>query len=176
MINYKRPLGHEIIEAAIHASATLGEGSIVWWYARIMAGVRIGKNVSIGGGAEIGRGSVIGDNTRISAGVFLPPNSVVGNNVFIGPNATFTDDKTPRVLMPGDHPYTAQPPVIHDHAAIGAGATICPGVVIGEGARVAAGAVVSKNVAPHSMVRGLPARPRTMPIQWEHVADFASAD
>ncbi len=164
------------IQAYIDPTSTMGEGSMVWHYARVLAEVRIGKNVSIGGGAEIGRGSVIGDNTRISAGVFLPPNSVVGENVFIGPNATFTDDKHPRVLKPGDPPYTAQPPIIKDHAAIGAGATICPGVIIGERARVAAGAIVTKDVVPDGMVRSMPARPRTMPVPWEHAATHAAAD
>lgn len=165
------------IQAYIDPTSTMGEGSMVWHYARILAEVRIGKNVSIGGGAEIGRGTVIGDDSRISAGVFLPPNSVIGANVFIGPNATFTDDKHPRVLKPGDPPYIAQPPVIHDFAAIGAGAVICPGVIIGEGARVAAGALVTKDVVPHGMVRNPnPARQRTMPRQWEHNQDFAAAD
>ncbi len=172
--NFKTP--HGCIQAYIAPSATLGEGSVVWHYARVLAEVRIGKNVSIGGGAEIGRGSVIGDNTRISAGVFLPSNSIVGSNVFIGPNATFTDDKHPKVLKPGDPPYNAQPPIIHDDAAIGANATICPGVTIGARARVAAGAIAAKDVVPDGMVRSMPARPRTMPRQWEHVADFSAAD
>ena len=41
---------------------------------------------------------------------------------------------------------------------IGAGATILKGVDIGEGAVVAAGAVVTKNVAPYSIVAGVPAK------------------
>lgn len=167
---------HGAIQAFIAPSATMGEDSVVWHFARVLAEVRIGRNVSIGGGAEIGRGCVIGDDTRISAGVFLPPHSVVGKAVFIGPNATFTDDRHPRVLKPGDPPYNAEPPHIGDFAAIGAGAVICPGVRIGEGARVAAGAIVTKDVVPFGMVRSMPARPRTMPVQWEHVAEAASAD
>lgn len=164
------------INAFIDPSATMPDSSVVWHFGRVLAQVRIGERVSIGGGAEIGRGSVIGDDSRISAGVFLPPNSIVGKSVFIGPNATFTDDPHPRVLKPGDPPYNALPPVIHDFAAIGAGAVICPGVTIGEGARVAAGAIVTKDVVPHGMVRGMPARPRTMPRQWEHAQDCAAAD
>lgn len=165
------------IQAYIDPTSIIEEGSMVWHFARILAGVRIGKNVSVGGGSEIGRGSVIGDDSRISAGVFLPPNSVVGKSVFIGPNATFTDDPHPRVLKPGDPPYNAMPPVIHDHAAIGAGAVICPGVVIGEGARVAAGALVAKDVDPHTMVRSQPARVQVMiPFLWQHVAEVAAVE
>jgi acetyltransferase-like isoleucine patch superfamily enzyme len=41
---------------------------------------------------------------------------------------------------------------------IGSRATILPGVRIGRGAVVAAGAVVTKDVAPDTMVGGVPAR------------------
>lgn len=44
-------------------------------------------------------------------------------------------------------------------AWIGARAVLLPGVTIGEGAVVAAGAVVTKDVAPNTLVAGVPARP-----------------
>jgi acetyltransferase-like isoleucine patch superfamily enzyme len=43
-------------------------------------------------------------------------------------------------------------------ADIGVNAVILPGVTIGEGAIVGAGAVVTKDVAPYSVVAGVPAR------------------
>lgn len=158
MINYKRPLHHQIIEAYIDPSAIILEGSIVWWYARVLQSVRIGKNVSIGGGTEIGRGSTIGDESRIGANVFLPPNSVIGERVFVGPGVVFTDDMHPFVRRTEDGPYEAKPPILEDGAAIGAGAVILPGIRIGRGALVAAGAIVTEDVPPNCMVRGLPAR------------------
>ena len=42
---------------------------------------------------------------------------------------------------------------------LGHGSTILPGVTVGNGAVVGAGAVVSRNVAPYSIVGGVPARP-----------------
>lgn len=42
---------------------------------------------------------------------------------------------------------------------IGHGAIVLPGVKIGDGAVIAAGAVVSKDVAPYSIVGGVPAKP-----------------
>lgn len=44
------------------------------------------------------------------------------------------------------------------HAWLGAGAIVLPGVTVGEGAIVAAGAVVTKDVAPRTVVGGVPAR------------------
>ncbi len=47
---------------------------------------------------------------------------------------------------------------IGDDVWIGAGAVILPGVTLGQGAIVAAGAVVNDDVAPYSIVGGVPAR------------------
>jgi len=49
--------------------------------------------------------------------------------------------------------------VIGNDCWIGHGAIILPSVTVGDGAVIAAGAVVSRNVAPYSIVGGVPARP-----------------
>lgn len=46
---------------------------------------------------------------------------------------------------------------------IGGGVTVCPGVTIGRGAFIAAGAVVTKNVPPHLLAMGVPARHHALP-------------
>ena len=47
---------------------------------------------------------------------------------------------------------------IEDDVWIGANAVILPGVTIGNHCVVAAGAVVTKDVPPHSLVAGVPAK------------------
>ena len=42
---------------------------------------------------------------------------------------------------------------------LGHGSTVLPGVTVGDGAVIGAGAVVSRDVAPYSIVAGVPARP-----------------
>lgn len=49
--------------------------------------------------------------------------------------------------------------VIGNDVWLAANSTICRGVTIGDGAVVAAGAVVTKDVAPYTIVAGVPAKP-----------------
>lgn len=142
----------------IDETAEIGEGSIVWHYATVLANVKIGKNCSIGSHAEIGRGTVIGDNTRIGAGAFLPSNSRVGHGVFIAPGVQFGDDLHPRA---NNANYDARPPLVDDGASVGMGTVVLPGIHIGVGAMVGAGSVVTHDVEAHGHVRGEPARSKS---------------
>lgn len=105
---------------------------------------------------------------------------VIGNNVWIGPQA-FLDARDlvmedfvgwgpgAKILgsahsgSPVDVPIVRtdleiKPVRIEAWADIGTNATILPGVTVGKGAIVGAGAVVTEDVAPFSIVAGVPAR------------------
>lgn len=150
LINNPTAYGH----VTVSTGATFDENVTIYQYATICDEARIGAHVVVGSGAWIGRGVCIGAQTRIQHGVFIPNGTQIGQSVFIGPNVTMTDDKYPHV----NQAYTPHPPILRDHCSIGAGAVLLPGVVIGEGAMVGAGAVVSRDVPPHALVTGVPAR------------------
>ncbi|MGD0079519.1 MAG: DapH/DapD/GlmU-related protein [Methanoregula sp.] len=121
---------------------------------------RIGDRVSIGTATVIEGNTIIGDDVNLQSMVYVPTNACIGNHVFIGPNAVLTNDRYPPSGIGG-----LQGPHIRDWAAIGANATLLPGVSIGEGSLVAAGAVVTRDVPEHMLAIGSPARLRDLPGQ-----------
>jgi acetyltransferase-like isoleucine patch superfamily enzyme len=119
---------------------------------------RMGDRVSIGTATVIDGHTVIGNDVSLQSRVYIPTNTRIGNHVFVGPNAILTNDRYPPTRIGGlDGPH------IMDGAAIGANATLLPGVCIGEGALVAAGAIVTHDVPDHMMAIGAPAKIKELP-------------
>ena len=137
---------------------------------RIGAFVEIQKNATIGSLCKISshtficEGVEIGKNCKISSHTFICEGVCVEDNVFVGHGVMFTNDIYPRAVTPaGELQTDADWHVVETRvkagASIGSNATIRAGVTIGEGAMVGAGAVVTKDVAPYTIVAGVPARP-----------------
>jgi acetyltransferase-like isoleucine patch superfamily enzyme len=117
---------------------------------------RIGDRTAIGTATVIDGNTSIGNDVSLQSMVYIPTNTTIGDHVFIGPNAVLTNDRYP----PSG---SLKGPIIKTGAAIGANATILPGVCIGEGALVAAGSIVTRDVPDHMMAVGNPARIKDLP-------------
>jgi acetyltransferase-like isoleucine patch superfamily enzyme len=165
---------------------TVGDGSIVGANSVLYTDLRLGERVLIGDLASIREGCVVGDHAIVGRSVMMLYNCTVGaytrvqdqahlvgdmqieEHVFIGMQVVTTNDNDVYLRRFGlPSPTAARGPAIRRYAAVGAGATILPGVEIGEGALVAAGAVVTRDVEPWTIVAGVPARVmRPVPIDW----------
>jgi len=83
----------------------------------------------------------------------------IEKGVTIGPGVAIYDhDHNLSLTHNKDDAFVCAPLTIGKNAWIGANAIILKGVTIGEGAVVAAGAVVNTDVAPYSIVGGIPAK------------------
>jgi len=141
--------------AIIEDNVEIGEGTRIWHFAHVRAGAKIGRNCNIGKGVYIDAGVEIGDRVKIQNFVSVYRGVKVEDDVFLGPHATLTNDLYPRSF---NEDWEVVPTLIKKGASIGANATIVCGVTIGEYAMVGAGAVVTKDVPPHALVYGNPAR------------------
>lgn len=141
--------------AEVSPQATVGDGTTIWHWVQVREGARIGGRCTIGKDAYIDAGVIVGDDCKIQNFATLYKGLVVGNRVFIGPHACFTNDMYPRAVSPD---WKVIPTKVEDGASIGANSTVLCGITIGRNAMVAAGAVVTKDVPPHALVAGVPAK------------------
>lgn len=135
----------------------LGARTRVWQFVVILAGARIGADCNINCQCFIENDVQVGDRVTLKPGVQLWDGLRLEDDVFVGPNATFTNDRTPRSKR---YPAAFARTVIGRGASIGANATILPGVTIGAGAMIGAGSVVTRDVPPGELWVGNPARSR----------------
>ena len=108
-------------------------------------------NLTIKKNSFIGSFSVIGVNESIE----------IGENVMIAQAVSIrdTDHAFDRTDIPmKQQGITTKPIVINDDVWIGYGAVITKGITIGQGAIIGANAVVTKDVAPFTIVGGVPAK------------------
>lgn len=132
-----------------------------WFYKGL--GAKVGRNVIFHFETEIrchyklkiGKGCIIGDNVILDARSGLE----LGENVNISSNVSI-------YTLQHDHrdPYFACPTnkkmnvTIKNRVWLGSNVIVLPGVTIGEGAVCCAGCVVTKDIAPYTVVAGIPAK------------------
>jgi len=104
---------------------------------------------------------IIGDYTRVGLHNTIIGPVNIGHHVNLAQGITVTalnhnfEDSEKKIDEQG---VCTTPVVIEDDVWIGANAVILPGVRVGTHSVVAAGAVVTKDVPPHSIVAGIPAK------------------
>lgn len=144
---------HPTAEVSPHAN--IGDGSKIWNLAQVRENATLGTNCIVSKNVYIDFDVCIGNNVKIQNNVNIYHGVVVEDDVFLGPSMTFTNDFYPRAFSKD---WKVTPTLVKKGASIGANSTIVCGIVIGEYAMVGSGSVVTKDVPPHTLVVGNPAR------------------
>ena len=126
-------------------------------------GCTIGENTKIGAFVEIQKNAVVGKNCKIQSHTFICEGVTIEDDVFVGHSVIFINDRYPRATtgtgsLQTDDDWQCVPTKVKRGATIGSGVTLLCGITIGENAMVGAGSVVTKDVPPHCVVTGNPAK------------------
>lgn len=154
MLDVAPPFVHRL---ALVESDAIGTGTRIWAFAHVQKDVTIGSNCNIGDHCFVESHVTIGDNVTVKNGVSIWQHVRIADNVFLGPNVALTNDMFPRSRDPEWVPVVTE---IEEGVTIGANATIVCGIRLGKRCFVGAGSVVTRDVAPHALVAGNPARQR----------------
>ena len=142
--------------AIVDEGAVLGEGTRVWHWVHISSGAKVGTDCSFGQNVFVGNDVLIGDNVKVQNNVSIYDAVRLEDDVFCGPSMVFTNVYNPRSAINRKNEY--RPTLVKRGATLGANCTIVCGTTVGEYAFVGAGAVVNRDVPPHALMVGVPAR------------------
>lgn len=147
---------------SIGSNVKLGEGVKLSKFINLY-GCQIGDDTKIGAFVEIQKNASVGRRCKISSHTFVCEGVTIEDNVFIGHGVMFINDSYPRATtedggLQTEKDWHVETTIVKCGASIGSGATILSKVTIGENAIVGAGSVVTRDVAPHTIVAGNPAR------------------
>lgn len=104
--------------------------------------------------------TVLGPGCLLLAGCFVSVDTVLGAHVQVHYGATVGHDAQLgdcTTVLPGAN--VSGTVRLDEGVTLGAGSVVLPGLAVGAGAFVGAGAVVTRDVAPGTVVVGMPARP-----------------
>ena len=104
---------------------------------------------------------IIGNYTRIGLHNTIIGPVTIGHHVNLAQGITVTalnhKFENPYIRI-DEQGVSTKPVVIGNDIWVGANAVIPPGITIGDHSVIAAGAIVTKDVPPHSLVAGIPAK------------------
>lgn len=142
--------------ARVDSGCNIGKGTKIWHFSHIIKGTKIGEDCIIGQNVMIGPDVVIGNRCKIQNNVSLYKGVVLEDGVFCGPSCVFTNVHNPRAEIERKDEFRLTH--VERGVTIGANATIVCGNRLGAYSLIGAGAVVTKEVKPHTVMVGNPAK------------------
>lgn len=176
-IKIKGPIWTSIDKTAklnINGSLTLGENSIGNNHRNVLLRIDKDAELIVSGDFSVFYGCdiILFENAKLVVGnSFINSDAKIRchKSITIGDDCVISHDFT--VMDSNAHSINGdkktKPVVINNHVWIGTRVTILSGVCVGEGAVIAAGSVVTKDVPPHSIVGGNPAKVIKENVNWQ---------
>jgi UDP-2-acetamido-3-amino-2,3-dideoxy-glucuronate N-acetyltransferase len=165
------PLFYKHDTAFVDSGCDIGEGTKIWHFSHILKGTKVGRDCVIGQNVMIGPDVIVGDRCKIQNNVSLYKGVVLEEGVFCGPSCVFTNVFNPRAEVERKEEFRQT--YVEKGVSIGANATIVCGTRLGAYSFIGAGAVVLRDVKPHAVMVGNPARQ----IGWmSHAGEKLGAD
>lgn len=129
--------------------------------------VYAGSRINVNAGAKLSLGSGYMNHDCV---IDCFDSISIGHHVVISERVVLRDSDNHTIkdleAISSDESAGTAPIVVGDHVWIGMNVIVLKGVTIGEGAVVAAGSVVNKDVQPHCLVAGVPAKVIKTNVSW----------
>ncbi len=135
-------------------SEHIGRGTVIWQFVVVLPGAEIGEDCNLNCNTFVEGGARLGDRVTLKCGVYVWSGVTLEDDVFVGPNATFSNDLTPR----SRHAAAVIPTLVKRGASIGGGASLLCGITVGRYALIGLGAVVTSDVPDYALMLGVPAK------------------
>lgn len=143
--------------AVVEKTAIIGKGTKIWHFVHVREGAEIGSGCILGHSVYVGKGVKIGNHVKLENRATVYQGVKIEDKAFVGPHVTFTNDPYPRSLAAD---WSIKPTLVKNGASIGAGTVIMCAITIGEHAMIGAGSTVTRDIPPHALAYGNPARIR----------------
>lgn len=149
--------------ADVSPRAVIGDKTAIWHQCQVREGAHLGEECILGKNVYIDFDVAIGNRVKIQNNCSVYHGATIEDGVFLGPHVVLTNDLYPRAINPdgtlkGTDDWDVSPIKICYGAAVGARSVVLPGVTIGRYALIGAGSVVTRDVPPHGLAVGAPAR------------------
>ncbi len=140
----------------IDDNVVIGDDTKIWHFSHILSQTKIGSNCSFGQNCVVGPKVSIGNGVKVQNNVSIYEGVEVEDDVFLGPSMVFTNVINPRAFIQRKEEFKKT--LLKRGCSIGANATIVCGVTVGEYALIGSGAVINRDVEPHALMVGVPAK------------------
>lgn len=141
--------------SVIYAGSSIGEEFQTGHNVVIREQNLLGKHVQVWNNTTIDYGCRIGDNVKIHTNCYIAQFTIMEDDVFLAPGVTIANDLHPGCAFSAE---CMRGPTLQRGVQVGVNVTITPRVTIGAYSVIGSGAVITRDIPPHSLVVGNPAR------------------